>query len=225
MNHNITYNNDIKVELVYSSPLEIAVSACRLCKQSKIHPDTKGNDISSQDHELLCRIIRDGHESILEHIVYTFFMQDITRLCLQELVRHRIASYSVVSTRYTIKKLLSKEESFISKNRDTIVHDYTRASKYIVLTEELKNEQVEQLEKLRYAVAEKGLSNDQLKYVVPESFKTSLYMTINCRSLRNFLRLRTNRSAHNEIRQLAFEMHNSLPVQHKFLYLDVLSYE
>lgn len=46
------------------------------------------------------------HHSVLEHNVVTFFIKGISRGVLQELARHRIASYSVKSTRYTLDDLM-----------------------------------------------------------------------------------------------------------------------
>ena len=40
-------------------------------------------------HEVLGRIIKAGHESILEHITLTYSVKGISRACLQELARHR----------------------------------------------------------------------------------------------------------------------------------------
>jgi len=47
------------------------------------------------------------HHSILEHSVLTYYIKGTSRSCLHELVRHRIASPSVQSTRYTMSKLLN----------------------------------------------------------------------------------------------------------------------
>lgn len=69
--------------------------------------------ISEEDRNFLERIInKNKHKSIAEHLVYTFSIDGISRACLQELARHRIASLSVKSTRYTLKKL-KEEKPFI----------------------------------------------------------------------------------------------------------------
>jgi thymidylate synthase (FAD) len=47
------------------------------------------------------------HHSVLEHAVLTFLIKDIGRGVLQELVRHRLASYTVKSTRYTMSTILN----------------------------------------------------------------------------------------------------------------------
>ena len=56
--------------------------------------------------------IKNKHSSTLEHISYTFDIDGISRACLQELARHRHASLSVKSTRYTLTQELKDEEPF-----------------------------------------------------------------------------------------------------------------
>ena len=98
-----------------------------------------------------------------EHINFTFFIKGISRAVLQELARHRVASLSVKSTRYTLKEL---------KNINLIKEDnYEFASQFIVLT---KNEMVDKasikaLNSL-ILILKSGISNDLAKYSIPESF-------------------------------------------------------
>ena len=68
----------------------------------------------------------------------------------------------------------------------------------------------------------KELTNDKLKYLLPEAYKTSLVMTINARSLQNFLELRSSKEALWEIRDLANAMYQELPNEHKYLFKDFM---
>ena len=47
------------------------------------------------------------HHSVLEHCNLTYLIKGVSRGVLQELVRHRIASYTVRSTRYTMQSILN----------------------------------------------------------------------------------------------------------------------
>ena len=98
-----------------------------------------------------------------------------------------------------------------------------RASKYIVLTgdKDVDNMSILALENVRRMVQE-GKPNDVSKYCMPECFKTSLVMTINARSLQNFLELRTSKHALKEIQDLARAMFEVLPSDHKFLFRSLL---
>jgi thymidylate synthase (FAD) len=68
-----------------------------------------------------------------------------------------------------------------------------------------------------------GISNDVLKYAMPEAYKTSLVWTANARSLQHFLSLRTNKAALKEIRDLANEIFKQIPEEHKFLFEDFVN--
>ena len=55
-----------------------------------------------KDRELIDRVgNKHKHSSTLEHLVYTFDIEGVSRALLQELARHRMASLSVKSTRCT----------------------------------------------------------------------------------------------------------------------------
>ena len=75
---------------------------------------------------------------------------------------------------------------------------------------------IRQLKAIRRFLQE-GASNDIVKYMLPEAYKTSLVWTINMRSLQNFLRLRTSTAALPEIRELAWAIVEAMPEQHKYL--------
>ena len=99
-----------------------------------------------------------------------------------------------------------------------------RASKYIVLTgdKEVDNMSILALENVRRMVQE-GKPNDLSKYCMPECFKTSLVMSINARSLQNFLELRTSKHALKEIQELARALYEALPEEHKFLFKEYIN--
>lgn len=216
----------MEVRVVDHFKLSNAVIAARTCWNSfhkggnYVEPT---DNISEADKELLQRLLfKEKHTSILEHIYYSFSIKGIARLCLQELVRHRIASYSVRSSRYTLKELKS-EKPFLEASLDnyTYSYNYDRASKYIEFNDEVSSKyQVNQLELLREEIAD-GVSLDDAKYLLPESYLTDLVWTINVRSLRNFLQLRLSKSAHKAIRSLAKAVYEAIPAEHKFLFEDI----
>lgn len=66
--------------------------------------------IGTKDLALLDRVGNQFHHgSILEHVSFNFFIDGISRACLQELARHRMASPSVKSSRYTLKELKDEQ--------------------------------------------------------------------------------------------------------------------
>ena len=198
----------MQVTLNHYTPLTICSTAIRTCWQSFDKSDNGGE----KDRELIDRIgNKFKHASTLEHLVYSFYIEGISRALLQELARHRMASLSVKSTRYTLKEL-KNEEPFDVKDKN-------RAGKYLVLTDNKTVDEmsIKALDNLREVLAQ-GISNDIAKYCLPESYKTELSWTINARSLQNFLSLRSNKSALWEIRKLAHMVFDALPADHRYLF-------
>ncbi len=192
----------MKITLLHHTPLNICAHAIRTCWQSF----DKSDDGGEKDLALIDRVgNKFKHASTLEHITYNFYIQGISRALLQELARHRMASLSVKSTRYTLKEL---------KECDII--DY---EKFLVFT---GNEMVDKASKVALdnlqKILKEGISNDIAKYCLPESYKTELTWTVNARSLQNFLHLRTSKDALWEIRNLANAIYATLPEEHKYLF-------
>ena len=211
----------MEVKLLHSTPLEVADIA--ICK-------CYGNEPHSDEAKIKARINRvanvSKHASTIETLVYSLDISGISRACLIELSRHRIASYTVKSSRFTLKEL-KKEAEFIRKGVNekgnisiTITDEMVeRASKYVVLTGESQVDTsiMEALENLRLMILQ-DIPNDIAKYCMPEAYKTSLVMTINARALQNFLELRSSKYALMEIQKLSKAIYDVLPENHKFLF-------
>lgn len=198
----------MQVTLLNHTPLIVCANAIRTCWQSFDKSDNGGE----KDKELIDRVgNKFKHASTLEHLHYNFYIKGISRALLQELARHRMASLSVKSTRYTLKEL-KKEPEFTPA-------DVERAKKYLVFTDVaiVDEMSIKALENLRKVLLE-GISNDKAKYCLPESYKTELTWSVNARSLQNFLSLRTSKSALWEIRELAYKIYKVLPEDHKYLF-------
>ncbi|HIP11623.1 MAG TPA: FAD-dependent thymidylate synthase [Arcobacter sp.] len=223
----------MKVDLLQHSSIEICAHAIRTCWQSF----DKSDDGGEKDRDLIDRVgNKFKHASTLEHLTYTFYISDVSRALLQELARHRMASPSVKSTRYTLKEL-KDEETFTNgmsmlelketyTNASEVYADVhmTRASKYLVFTDILGVDfaSVVALENLRLILKD-GVANDRAKFCLPESYKTELTWTINARSLQNFISLRSSKAALWEIRDLAVMLFETLPEDHQYLFNSCVS--
>ena len=206
----------IDITLLHHTPLHICSNAIRTCWQSF----DKGDCGGEKDIELIDRVgNKFKHASTLEHLTYNFYIKGISRACLQELARHRMASFSVKSSRYTLKEL-KDEPSFLPINEINT----QRAEKFIVFTssQRVNHASIHALENLRQILSE-NISNDIAKFAMPESYRTELSFSINARSLQNFLSLRSSKSALWEIRALALAIFESLPEEHKFIFKDCIA--
>ena len=198
------------VKLLNHTPLSIADIA--ICK-------CYGNEPHSDEAKVKARINRvanvSKHASTIEHITYSFDIDGISRALLQELARHRVASYTVKSSRYTLQEL----KDIKLWNNTEGDYDWEIIKYFCVLTgnETVDRNIASMLNDLQSALCE-DIKNDIAKYCMPEAYKTSLVMTINARALQNFLELRSSKHALWEIQELARAMYDVVPNDHKFLY-------
>ena len=204
----------MKVELLHYTPLSVSDIAICKCYNNKPH-----TDVDKQLKRIKKVANVSKHSSTIEHLYYNFDIDGVSRALLQELSRHRIASPTVKSTRYTLQEL-KDEKNIIEEDASGYVYiNYDIVSKYCVLpAEDTIIEAIgKALANLQKCVKD-GLPNDRTKYCLPEAYKTSLVMTINARSLQNFLSLRTDSHALWEIQLLAKAMFGVLPEEHKPLF-------
>lgn len=208
----------MEVILRHHTPIQLLVEAIRTCWDSGDKSDSNYDGmrfiLGPKDKKLIQTVITKNHTSTLEHITYNFKINGISRLVLQELARHRIASLSVKSTRYTLSELKDEEEF-----NPISPEDYDRAMKYINPSgnSEVDYRSIVALENVRQMVS-RGIQNDIVKYCLPENYKVDLVWSINARSLQNFLSLRSVSAAHFEIRAMAHYVFDVIPEDHKFLY-------
>ena len=96
------------VKLLNYTPLEIADIAICKCYSNTPH---------TEENKRLKRIKtvanQNKHASVIEHLVYSFDVDGVSRALLQELARHRHQNLTVRSTRYTLK-CLNDEKSFLN---------------------------------------------------------------------------------------------------------------
>ena len=166
--------------------------------------------VGHNDRDLIDRIGNKlKHASTLEHITINYIISGVSRALLQELARHRMASQSVKSTRYTLKELKNLEALDYDKHFDKFLVASGDEDVDLCSWKALLNLKV---------ILENGVANDIAKYCLPESYKTSLAWTINARSLQIFLVLRSSKAALWEIRDLAQALFKALPEEYKYLF-------
>lgn len=171
----------MKVELIAYTP-----SASGVCCDAAAVCTASENGYRSLQHSLA-----SGHESVLEHAVFTFRVEGISRVTLAQLTRHRLASFSVQSQRYV--KL---------ENPELVIPDSIRNSTFAAEAESTMH----YVMNLYQRMVEAGIPAEDARYVTPQATTTNLIMTMNARELRHFFSLRCCNRAQWEIRKLADEM-------------------
>jgi len=149
--------------------------------------------------KFLRAIVRRGHESVLEHVSFSVrFVTD--RATANQIVRHRLASFSQESQRYV---------------------NYNKKTLEFVNVPALKGDQIiEQLDKVEklysYLIEHRDMKPEQARAILPNCTKTEIVMTANVREWRHFLKLRTDSHAQRPIRDLSrgllLDLQDALPV-------------
>lgn len=157
-------------------------------------------------------IIDRGHESVLEHASLTFKIT-CDRGVSHELVRHRIASYSQESTRYC-NYSLGKFDGDLTFVKPFF---YDEASEpYRIWYRSMAEAEVAYM-----ALLSMECKPQDARDLLPNSLKTELYVTMDMRSWRHFLKLRTSKNAHPQMREIALMIYDIFQSQFPILVSDI----
>ena len=153
-----------------------------------------------KDLRPLGRVLASGHESILEHAVYTFEVKGVSRALTHQLVRHRMASYAQQSQRYVD---MSEAVYIIPESIDKCLTPATPDG--CPLNIEYVNA-IRKCEEVYRKLVDAGINPEDARYVLPNACTTNIVITMNARELRHFFALRCCERAQWEIRELANKM-------------------
>jgi thymidylate synthase (FAD) len=128
--------------------------------------------------------------SVLEHVCFTFLVEDISRVTSHQLVRHRIASFTQESQRYS-----AAEGGYVIPEK---VREGGFEERFVELIREAR--------KLYDEMVSSGIPYEDARYILPQAVKTRLVMTVNLRELIHISCLRGSSAAQWEIRELVGKM-------------------
>lgn len=176
------------VELVSFTPQpeKLCALAARICYTDKEWQTLKQSITEKEIHNLLERVISSGHLSVIEHASFSFYIESISRACSHQLVRHRLASFSQRSHRY------SKAEGFVTPPS--------------LKSEKIYLETLDKAQKTYNLLLKKGIKKEDARFILPQAVSTRIFLTMNARELLHFFRLRCCYRAQWEIREVATEM-------------------
>ena len=163
--------------------------------------------------KLIRSCIKRGHESVIEHVTGISVRFICDRGVSHELVRHRLTSVSMESTRYCNYsndkfggELTFVQPPFFDK---LLPHDRSALLCWQIAMQNAENSYLEMLKI-------DGCTPELARSVLPHSIKTELVVTANVREWRLILKLRTDKASHPQMRQLMVpllnEMKQVLPV-------------
>lgn len=180
------------------SPEETIALSAKLCYSKSTIEDLRDKISRKDQSEFIEKLMNMGHESVFEHVTFSFGVEGVSRVLLAQLTRHRIASFSVQSQRY-----VSYENGF----------GYILPDSIAALGEDAVQQYQKQMDTIEgwYVDWQKKLgkgekSNEDARFVLPNACETRLVVTMNVRELRHFFSLRMCNRAQWEIRKMAEEM-------------------
>lgn len=190
----VKFRSDMTVELVNSMARDSDVAmAARVSTVSGNHENVV--DLT-KDTGLINYLMRDRHGSPFEHNAFTFYIE-APIFVFREFMRHRIASYNEESGRY---KELAPIFYVPDENRKLVQVGKPGAYTFedgaydqkVMVPAEMKRVTKEAYKSYQ-RMLEKGVAREVARAVLPVSIYSSMYVTMNARSLMNFLSLRTSR--------------------------------
>lgn len=190
----------LHVEMVTHTvdPQALTALGARLCYAGGDIAKLLNKVTTSDQTAFIEKLMSMGHESVLEHVSFTFICEGVSRVLLAQLTRHRLASYSVQSQRY-----VSYKSGF-----GYIVPPSVKAlgeaavEKYTAQMAQMQS----WYEEWQSLLGSGEKSNEDARFVLPNACETRILLTMNVRELRHFFSMRMCNRAQWEIRELANQM-------------------
>jgi flavin-dependent thymidylate synthase len=168
----------LEVEILSIKGIEHAKKAMNICVDGNNPTPNLLNCVGSDWNSY--------HKSIFEHIIIRYKITASNGIITQ-LNRHKHVAISQMSTRYALHKMLKKQEmlEYPNDNTDIVAQEY--------------NKLIQTIQKL----SESGVSNDDLKPLIPQGLPTSVIYTQSLPDFANLIVKRLSRKAHKEARMIA----------------------
>lgn len=181
----------MKVTLIQATPDPIGLIA----KIASVCYDSDPKDPAA----MVKHLYRNGHESVFEHVHFTFMVEGISRACSHQLVRHRLCSFTQRSQRYC-------DESGMDFGLPATIED------------DPDTMEVMDAVKDQYAyLVQHGIPKEDARYILPNATETSMYISMNLRELIHMCEERLCLRAQDEIRRVVRFMREQVDDDLKFM--------
>jgi len=186
--------NFMKVKLIAYTPEPEKVCAASAMTSFKLKGASAHIDkiTDEETHKIIRMVLGYGHVSVIEHANFTFSVEEVSRSCTHELVRHRLASYTQQSQRYV------KIEDF-----EPVVPDSIKNNEK---AKEIFDDTIELIPTVYKKLIDLGIPAEDARFILPNATRTNITITMNARELHHFFNLRCCARAQWEIREMATEM-------------------
>ncbi|MGJ7395868.1 FAD-dependent thymidylate synthase [Morganella morganii] len=180
-------------------------AAGRLCYMSFGENKQSPRDTS----QYILNLISQGHESVLEHLNWTFLITGVSRAFTHQLVRHRVGfSYSQLSQQYHdeseaefVVPIEVKNDSALFKSWCEHIEnslEFYKQSLKSIKESELYDSKKEKTRALRSAS----------RSILPNATETKIIITANARALRHFFEMRGAIEGDYEMRRVSEKLYS-----------------
>ncbi|HCM51248.1 MAG TPA: FAD-dependent thymidylate synthase, partial [Microbacterium sp.] len=153
-----------------------------------------GVEASDRDRGLINYLMRDRHGSPFEHNSMTFYVQ-APIFVFREFMRHRIASYNEESGRYRelrpVFYVPAPERKLVQVGKPGAYDFIDGTPEQTEIVDEATREASAHAFAAYQRMLDAGVAREVARIVLPLNTYSSMYVTMNARSLMNFLSLRT----------------------------------
>lgn len=207
----------------WNEPEDLIAFAGKICYRS-FEPGLNPNvtKIREDKSEYLTNILKQAHGSVLEHVTWTFVLQDVSRVLTHELVRHRVGTAtSQESMRYVRLTDIPFWFPTWAMEDDELVD---RARTLMAEIEGFQNWMTArfELDAPGKVFADKKHKTSFMRRFAPAGHATSMVWTANVRTLRNVIETRTAPGAEEEIRMVFGQVARLMISEHPMLFGDFM---
>ncbi|MBX3090842.1 MAG: FAD-dependent thymidylate synthase [Cryobacterium sp.] len=199
----IRFRSDVTVELVRASAQDSdVIFAARVSTQGEQSLEASQLDGArteadvKRDRGLINFLMRDRHGSPFEHNSMTFYVQ-APIFVFREFMRHRIASYNEESGRYRelnpVFYVPSADRNLVQTGKPGAYDFLPGSAEQSALVDQQTRDVSRHAYEAYQRMLEAGVAREVARIVLPVTIYSSMYVTMNARSLMNFLSLRTRR--------------------------------
>jgi len=193
------FRSDMKVELVRASADDSDVLfAARVSTQGEKTLESAQDETvdASRSKGLINYLMRDRHGSPFEHNSMTFYVQ-APIFVFREFMRHRMNSYNEESGRYRqlngVFYVPAPERNLVQVGKPgAYVFEPGTAEQHAIVDAEVRATSSEAFASYQRMLSA-GVAREVARIVLPLNIYSSMYVTMNARSMMAFLSLRTTR--------------------------------
>lgn len=201
-------------------PEELVEIAGRICYMS-----FGKNQSPKTNREYIQHLIEMGHESVLEHVNWTFLLAGISRAFTHQFVRHRVGfSFSQLSQQYhdeteaefvepSLIRKSAKSHAAWQRATRSVKQSYKEllASLTKIPLSDISNLEIKEVRRAIHSAA---------RSVLPNATETKIVVTANARAWRHFFSVRGSIPGDEEMRLVASEVLRHLQAEAPAIFFD-----